>query len=186
MKRALSMVAVCSLLLVTARQAAADLMVSAANQTVPETTKGNISILWTVKNTGPSDVYRINSTADFSVDPPVFVGGELDDAVLTHTLGQLPVGLPAELRPDDLLHFRTNYTVGDVIQDGDIDKGMWDLGVRVRAFNLHDREFINFLAPVIITVTDTPEPASLTLLGIGAAGALGYSWRRTSAARLVP
>jgi hypothetical protein len=28
------------------------------------------------------------------------------------------------------------------------------------------------------TVTETPEPVSLTLLGIGAAGLLGYGWRR--------
>jgi hypothetical protein len=30
--------------------------------------------------------------------------------------------------------------------------------------------------------TATPEPASLTLLGIGAAGLLGYGWRRKRAA----
>jgi PEP-CTERM motif len=42
---------------------------------------------------------------------------------------------------------------------------------------------IDDLAPIVGSGSNTPEPATMTLLGLGAAGMLGYGWRKRKLAR---
>jgi hypothetical protein len=65
---------------------------------------------------------------------------------------------------------------GEVIDSGDVN-----VKLVVTARDIGTMDFLSASGETTVTVQDTPEPATLTLLGIGIAGMAGYAWRRRKA-----
>jgi hypothetical protein len=132
---------------------------------------------FTVTNTGVTQV-AFSGTKNIAF---TLLTGDADDAVTSVTFDKFTGG-PA-LNSGDSMTFdllvQTSPSHGAEVPT---DASTWQVGVDVRFTDENGPNLQHGTGQVLVPdaqqPVDTPEPATITLLGIGIVGMAGYGWRR--------
>jgi hypothetical protein len=153
---------------------------------------GQGSITFTITNTSKATPITITA-----INPGFKVGknsqyqkfntGDVADAVSATSLAALAAPLPITLNKNgDKYTFKINFDYQDLVHDGNIDSGLWDISAIISYTTPGFTTPIRVRAKAQVEVEDpkpeqVPEPSGLVLGVLGLLGALGYRrWRQVA------
>jgi PEP-CTERM motif len=138
-----------------------------------ENTKGNIGFI-TLTNTDPLVSAQVTSITIQKQFVPV--AGEADDEAFDLSIvAPNPVLIPFLIAPNGTANIKVSWDTVDTVIDNDVDSGTWSATLNVQ-YN-YGGAGLATSPSVVVEVIDTPEPASIMLLGTGFAGGLAVALR---------
>jgi hypothetical protein len=178
----------CVLLLLPMTLLAGFIVAGGGKVTVTEGNPGSLS--YDLTNTGKNDlkVFVAPEKGDFILDKARLKGDATDIPTLTKVSGMAKGTI---LAPGETKSFKISFITDQDGQEKDKDFGLVPVdvsgeifAVRLRdvktgeTFELDHRNFPASSIQVNDAGFANPEPSTLTLLGLGSLGLLGYGWRR--------